>query len=115
MTPNPRIQHISRLDFFMKLYFMNCIKDVVIPDTNKFLNSAMNLSEHFCVIICRLIMACYVGHSIRGFFLKGPITPQKGAPIRLNNIISERHLEKITQVISYTNLAITEFNDPFFQ
>ena len=45
MTPNPRIQHMSRLDFFMKLYFVDYIKDVVIPETNKCLNSAMNLSE----------------------------------------------------------------------
>ena len=70
MTPNPRIQHISRLYFFMKLYFVDYINDVVIPETNKRLNSAINLSEYFCVIGCRLIMACYVGHSVRDFFLK---------------------------------------------
>ena len=44
----PRIQHMSRLDFFMKLCFMECIKDVVIPDTKKRLNSAIKLSEYFC-------------------------------------------------------------------
>ena len=115
LTPNPWIQHMSRLDFFMKLYFMDYIKDVVIPETNKGFNSAMNLSEYFCVIGCRLIMACYVGHSVRDFFLKDPITPQKGAPIRLNHIISGRRLEKITQVMSYTNIAIPEFNYPFFR
>ena len=80
MTPIPRIHHISCLELFMKLYFVDYIKDVVIPETNKFLNSAMNLSEYFCVIFCRLIMDCYVGHSVRDLFLKDPITPQKGAP-----------------------------------
>ena len=35
----------------------------------------MNLSDYFRVIVCRLIMACYVGHSARDFFLKDPITP----------------------------------------
>ena len=75
----------------------------------------MNLSEYFFVIGCRLIVACYVGHSVRGFFLKDPITPQKGAPIHINHIISGRHLEKITQVMSYKNLAIPELNDPVFQ
>ena len=74
--------------FFMKLYFMEYIKNVVIPKTNKRLNSAMNLSDYFYVIGCRLIMACYVRHSIRDFFLKDTITTQKGAPIRLNYIIS---------------------------
>ena len=115
MTPNQKIQHMSRLDFFVKLYFMDYIKDVVIPDNNKRLNLAMNLSDYFLVIGCRLIMYCYVGHSVRGFFLKDHITPQKGAPIHLNHIISGRRLEKITQVISYTNIVIPDFNDPFFQ
>ena len=115
MTPNPRIQHMSRLEFFVKLYFVDYIKDVVIPDTNKRLNSAINLSDHFCVIVFRLIMACYVGHSLRDFFLKGPITPHKVAPICLNHIISARRLENINQVMSYTNIFIPEFNDPFLQ
>ena len=99
----------------MKLYFIEYINDVLISDTNKLLNSAIKLSEYFCVIGCHLIMACYVGHSIRDFFLKDPITPHKGTPIRLNYIISGRRLENITRVMYCTNLAILEFNDPFFQ
>ena len=43
----------------------------------------MNFNEYFCVIVCRLIMACYVGHSARDLILKDPITPHKGAPIHL--------------------------------
>ena len=39
------------------------------------------------------------------------ITPQKGAPIHLNHIISGMHLEKITKIMSYTNIAIPEFNE----
>ena len=115
MNPNQRIQHMSHLDFFIKLYFMDHIKGVVIPDTNKRLNSAMNLSDCFCVVGCRLIMACYVGHSVRDLFLKYPVTPQKVTPIRLNHIISGRRLEKITQIMSYTNISIPELNDQFFQ
>ena len=60
-------------------------------------------------------MACHVGHSVRGLFFKDPITPHNVAPIRLNHIIYGRRLENITQVMSSTNLAIPEFNDPFFQ
>ena len=92
MTTLPRIQHTSRLDFFMKLYFMGYITDVVIPNTKKLINSAMNLSDYFCVIGRCLIMACYVGHSVRDFFLKDLITPKKGSPIHLNHIISGRRL-----------------------
>ena len=115
MTRIPSIYHMSRLKFFMKLYLMDYIKDVFIPETNKCLNSAMNLSEYFRVIGCRLIMACCVGHSFREFFLEYPITPHKGSPIRLNHIISGRRLENITQVMSYKNIAIPGFNYPFFQ
>ena len=112
-TPIQRIQHMSRLDFFIKLCFMEYIKDVVIPKNNKHINSPMNSSEYFRVLGCHLIKACYVGHSVREFFLKDPITPQKGAPIRLNPIISGRHLDKNIQVKSYTNIAITDFSYPF--
>ena len=49
------------------------------------------------------------------FFLKDTITPQKGALIRLNHIISGRCLENIIKVMSYTNITIPEFNDPFFR
>ena len=76
----------------MKLYFMMYIKDVVIPDTNKVLNSAMNLSDYFCVLGRCLVMACYVCHSVRELFLKYPINPYKGTPIRLNQIIYGRRL-----------------------
>ena len=75
MIPNPRIQHMYRLYFFIELCFIEYIKDVVIPENNKHLNSDMNLSEYFCVIGCHLIMACYVGHSVRDLFLKDPIIP----------------------------------------
>ena len=81
-----------RLDFFMKLYFMEYIKDASIPETNKRIKSDMNLSEYFRVIGCCLIMDCYVIHYARDFFLKDPITPDKGYPTRLNHIISGRRL-----------------------
>ena len=87
MTPIPRIQHMSRLNFFTKLYFMEYIKDVVIPETKKCINSDMNLSDYFCVIGCFLIPDCYVCQYVRDFFLKDTNTPQKGTPIRLNQII----------------------------
>ena len=64
-APIPRIQHIPHIDFFTKFYFMEYIKDVFIPETNKRLNSHMKLSEYFCVIGFHLIMACYVGHYVR--------------------------------------------------
>ena len=111
---NIRVQNMSHLDFFCQLYFMNYIKDVVIPETNKYLNSPMVLGEYFCMIGCCLIMACYVGHSARDLFLKDPITPPKGAPIGLNHIISGRRLEKITQATSYINFPILEYDEPFF-
>ena len=90
---------MSRLEFFMKLYLMEYIKDVVIHETNNRLNSAMNLSDYFRVLGCFLIMACYVGHYVRDLFLKDTITPQKGSPIRLNQIISRSRFGKITQVM----------------
>ena len=68
MAPIPRIYHMSLLNFVMNVYFIEYINYVVIHDTKKSINSAMNFSEYFFVIGCRLIMACYVGHSVREYF-----------------------------------------------
>ena len=97
----------------MKLYLMYYIKDVIIPETNKCLNSAMKLSEYICVIGFSLIIACYIGHYIKDFFFNYPITPQKGTPIHFNHIIYGIRLEKITHIMYYKNLDINEFNDTF--
>ena len=80
ITPNPRMHHIYCLGLFMNVYFVEYTKYVVIPDTNKRFDPAMNLSEYFCVIGCHLIMDYYVGNSVRGFFLKDNITPIKLSP-----------------------------------
>ena len=106
---------MSLLDFFCQLYFIKYIKDVFIPDTNKHINSPIVLIEYFRVISCCLVMACYVGHSVRDFFLKGPITPQKGAPIRLNKIISGRSLGNTAYAMSYTYFTIPECGYPLLQ
>ena len=112
---DPKDTAHSWLNFFMKLYFIEYINDVVIPDTNKHLNSDMNLSEYVCVSGCCSIMDCYVGHSVRDFFLKYPIISQKGTPICPDHIISGRGLDKITQVMPYKHFAIPGFNNIFFQ
>ena len=75
----------------------------------------MVLSEYFRVIGCRLIIACYVGKSVRKLFSKYPITPKKDTPICLNHIVSGRRLGKITQAMSYTNFPIPEYDDFLFQ
>ena len=71
---------------------MKYIKDVVIPDTKKRLKYPIILSEYFRMIGCRLIMECCIGHSVREFFSKDPITPQKITPIYINHIVSDRCL-----------------------
>ena len=62
---------------------MEYIRDVFIPETNKRLNSVMNLSEYFFVIGCLLIMACCVGHSFRLFLTQ--IFPFLSSMIRFFN------------------------------
>ena len=106
---------MCHLYFFTRLYFMEYNKHIVIPENNKCLNSDMTLSDYFRVIGCCFIVVCYVVYSVRDFFLKDYVTHQKGSPICLSHIISGRCLENITQVMSYTNISIPGFNDPFFQ
>ena len=71
---------MSCLDFYFQFYFIKYIKDIAIPETNKCLNYSIILGEYFCVIGCRLIMVCYVGHSVRELFFKEPLNLQKVPP-----------------------------------
>ena len=80
MVSNIRVQNMSLFDIFLQIYFMKYIKDVVIPKTNKRLKSPVVLGEYFCVIVCHLIMACYIGHSVRKLFFKLSHYTQKRRP-----------------------------------
>ena len=59
---------------------MKYIKDIVIPNTNKCLKSTMVIGEYFRVIDFWITMSCYIGHSIRDFFLMDTIIPKKAPP-----------------------------------
>ena len=82
---NISVHYMWRLDFFYHFHFMKYIKDVVIPENNKPLNSPMVLSEYFRKIGCCLIMAFYFEHSARDLFLKDLVTLKRGPPARLGN------------------------------
>ena len=115
MVSNIRVQHMSLFDIFFQMNLMNYINNVDIPDTNKRLKYPVVLDEYLRMIACRLIMACYVDHSVRGLFSNYSIKTQKGNPKCINKIISIRHLRNITYAMSYTNLPIKEYYDPFFR
>ena len=106
---------MSSFEIFLRVYFIKYIKDFVITGTKKRFKSSVVLSEYFCAIGCRLIMTWYVGPSIREFFSKGRIKTNKGDPTHPNQIIYGRRTKKITQPVSYQNLPITDYDDPFFQ
>ena len=114
-VPNIRVQHILCFEIFLQLYFINYIKDVIIPETSKHLKYQIVIREYFCFIVCLLIMAFYIRKYVRDLFLKHLITPKNVPPIRLNNITSVWRLDKITQAISCKNRQITAYDDPFFQ
>ena len=114
IAPHPRIQHISRLNFSMKLYFVYYINDVVIPE-KKNLHSDMNFGEYFCAIGCRLIMACYVGHSLRDLFLKDTITPRKAHQTVSTKSSLGGALRRSIRLCFQKNIAVPDFNYYFFQ
>ena len=59
---------------------MKYIKDVVTPETKKSVKYPVVLCEYFHMIGCHIIMAFYIGYSVRELCSKSTITHQKVSP-----------------------------------
>ena len=99
----------------MKLYFMEYIKDVVIPDTNKCLNSAMNLVSIFLWLVDVWLWLVMLYTLSGNYFLRITLLPRKaptsvstksymvGAFIRPHRLNLIQILTFLTSIIPFSN------------
>ena len=106
---------MSLLQLFLIMFREDYLEEVLIPETNKVLNVPMDLQEFIKWVGCWLYMACWVGIESRQDWWS-TMTPSmdKGAPFRLNLIISRNQFDSILSALRFTNGEVP-YEDGFFQ
>ena len=99
-----RHRQLTLLNWFMILFPMEWVRNVLIPSTNKKLKVPMTLKEFFVFLGCLLTMARFGGHSRHEWWHKSPPSILRGAPFRLHEYMSYRRFEQIDKALTLTNL-----------
>ncbi len=93
------------------------IADVLIPETNKFLQRKMDLHEFYVVLGCIFYMSCFVSIDNRAdWWSTSPIDMMSGAPFCLNSYMTRKRFVEIMSALKYTDKeAPTTFIDRFHE
>ncbi|KAL7475321.1 hypothetical protein ACHAW6_001243 [Cyclotella cf. meneghiniana] len=93
-----------------------CQHEVILPETNKFINGEpLQLSEFYKWLGCQLFMACFIGISdYRKWGSPKTIDLFTGALFRLNSYMSLACFKSIDGAIHYTDKSYPEFQDKFY-
>ena len=91
------------------------LEEFLVPDTNKGLSVPMDLQEYMQWVGCWLYMACWVGiESRRDWCSTTTPSMAKGAPFRLNSIMSCNRFDSILSALRFTNREVP-YEDGFLQ
>ena len=94
------VKEMDLLSVFSMCMPEQCIKDDILKVTNKHLDEKLTLSEFYKWLGCRFYMACYVGISpINLWWSKEETGMFKGAPFRLDHIMSLNRFQAIDKAI----------------
>ena len=88
--------------------------DVLIPTTNKELDSPINLQEFYVFLGCIFFQASFKGISNHDqWWSTKAINMFEGMPHRLNNFMSRNRFKEIMQALRYTDRPQPEYLDRF--
>ena len=100
-------------------FFTSFVKEVIIVETNKRLANlgqrSMSYGEFLRWIGVWLLMSTIHGPDRNSFWSLGEINRFKGAPWRLNDIMSRKRFDAILRAIYYTNNAPPPYSDRFWE
>ena len=106
---------MSLLQLFLVMFLEDYLEEVLITETNKGLSVPMNLQEYIHWVGCWLYMACWVVIESRQDWWS-TTTPlmAKGAPFRLNHIMSCNQFYSILGALGFTSKEVP-YKDDFLQ
>ena len=106
---------MSLLRLFLIMFPEDYPEEVLIPKTNKGLSVPMDLQEFIKWVGCWLYMSCWVGiESRQDWWSTMKPLMAKGAPFRLNHIMSRNRFDSIISALRLTNKEVP-YQDGFFQ
>ena len=97
------------------MFTKDYLEEVLIPETNNGLSVPMDIQEYIQWVGCWLYMACWLGIESRWYWWS-TTTPSmaKGAPFRLNLIMSRNRFDSILSALRFTNIEVP-YEDGFLQ
>ena len=106
---------MSLLQLFLVMFPEEYLEEVLIPETNKGLSVPMDLQDYIQWVGCCLYMSCWVGiESRRDWWSTTTPSMAKGAPFRLNSIISCNWFDSILSDLRFTNREVP-YEDGFLK
>ena len=111
-----KVAYLDELEIFRMAFPEDWFKNVVLKETNKFLNCALTLSEAYVWLGCRFFHACFEGvDDVRHWWSEKEINMYEGAPFRLNEYMTLSRFMEISAAMRYTDVAVPEFEDKFHE
>ena len=106
---------MSLLWLFLVMFPEEYIEEFLIPETNKGLIVPMDIQEYIQWVDCWLYMALWVGiESRRDLWSTTTPSMAKGAPFRLNRIMSRNWFDYILVALRFTNREVP-YEDGFLK
>ena len=112
------ILNYTYAELFMKFLGEKYIENVLLPRTVENMKSPWKLmmGEFQRYLGLWLLIATYGGcHGRAEFFASTPVTERHGAPLRLNQYMTGRRFEMITNALHFTDKSAPTFKDKFWE
>ena len=98
---------MSFLQLFLVMFPEDYLEEVLIPETNKGPSVPMDLQEYIKWVGCWIYMACWVGiESRQDWWSMSTPSMAKGAPFKLNRIMSRNRFDYILSALNFNNREV---------
>lgn len=111
----PRDAKPDLVSLFLVLFPKDYLEDTLLVETNKELSKPVRLGEFLRWLGLWFLMGTTYCNNRREFWSATNISPYKGAPFRLNQIMSRNRFEEILSAIRLTSFAAPVYRDPFYE
>ena len=110
------VAEMNELKLFLLRFPVGFLQSTIIPEMNKHLAPAPNLTIHefFVLVGCIFFMACHPGVAdCDHWWSPKDISPSEGAPFHLNSYMSKNRFREIMGSLCYLSKPLPEYHDKF--
>ena len=112
------LSNMTYLGMFL-IFFPRLLVDLIVIETSKNMLekgiASLTYGEFLVYIGLRLFMSTLIGYKTNDFWSSASITMESGAPFRLNEFMSKKRFDNITQCLTFTNQKRPSYIDKFWE